>query len=385
MSRRIMSRIAVRSLPSRDPDPVSPPAHWVGSPPTHFTNPWPSYKKHGFSDVISARFGSNRNHIPVPESRDELVKVRRPDWGRGQFGWETKMKSCWLGHAGFLVEMPVNKEGNEEKRGLRILFDAVFSERTSPLIWLGPKRYTPTPCTVDELPEIDLVVISHNHYDHLDFATIKAVYERQKRAGQDLHFFAGLNNKAWFLNAGLGIQEDEVTEMDWWEEKEVTVSGIGSIKLACTPAQHVSRRSPRDGAVALWCSWALEDQCKKRLYFAGDTAYKHVSSESPCPVFDQIGQVFGPFDLALLPIGLYSPVELLSSVHCHPEQTLELHKAIKSKKSIGMHYGTVRGGISAQYEDVREPPRRWQQCCEKEGMWETGECGLCDVGETVFV
>ena len=324
--------------------------------------------------------------MPVPENRDELVKVRTPDWGRSLNGWNTGLKATWLGHAGFLVETPSAKEeGTPEKRGLRILFDAVFSERTSPISFLGPKRYTPTPCQLDDLPEIDLVVISHDHYDHLDIATIKYVYEKQKRLGQDIHFFAGLNNKEWFINAGFGIQPEEVSECDWWDEQEVHVEGVGSIKLACTPTQHFSGRTAFGAGKTLWCSWVVEDaQSGKKLYFAGDTAYKATSAESPCPVFAEIGDLYGPFDLALLPIGLYSPPEFMSSVHCSPDQTLEIHKAIKSKKSIGKHWGTFRGGLSQYHEPVTEPPRRWQECCEQAGVWGT-ECGLCDVGETVMV
>lgn len=344
-------------------------------------------------DALRTRFSPNRNFVPVPETRDELVKVRKPDWGRSHSGWQHGLKATWLGHAGFLVETACSASSmqhassakDHEARGIRILFDAVFSERTSPVGWVGPKRYTPTPCELSELPHIDLIVISHNHYDHLDLAAITHIYKKQKEAGKDIHFFAALGNKHWFLNAGIGITPDEVTECDWWDRQKVDVEGVGSINLNCTPTQHFSGRTPWDSGHTLWCSWAIEDlQSDKRLYFSGDTAYKSTSSETACPAFAQIGKVLGPFDLALLPIGLFSPIEFMSNVHCCPEDSLEIHKAIGSKKTVGMHYGTVRGGLSAQYEDVREPPRRWRECCEKEGRWGT-ECGLCDVGETVMV
>lgn len=381
---RHMSEIAVKILPSRDPAPISPPAHWVGgkNPPTHFTNPWPSFQKHGFVDILRTRFSPNRNFVPVPADREGLVKIRKPDWGRSQPNWEKSLKATWLGHAGFLVEMPSISEG---QRGLRILFDAVFSERTSPFSFLGPKRYTPTPCELSELPEIDIIIISHNHYDHLDIHTVRPVCEAQKAAGRHVQIFAGLNNKPWFLSSGLGLGDDDVHDCDWWEERQLTIDGVGSVRLTGLPAQHTSGRTPFDAGQTLWCSWAVEDVLTgKKLYFAGDTAYKSTSSEIPCPAFDQIGKVFGHFDLALLPIGLYSPREVMSSVHTDPEGSLEIHKAINSKLSIGKHYGTVRGGISQYYEDVLEPPRRWQECCEKEGRWGI-DCRLCDVGETVSV
>lgn len=384
-----MPPLTVRTLSPRKPKgTATPPAHWIGNPPTSFQNPWPSFgKQHNLIDLLRTRFGPNRNFVPVPENREGLVKVRKPDWGRGVHNWQTGLKATWLGHAGFVIETASAKDdGLGEKRGLRILFDAVFSERTSPVSFLGPRRYTPTPCELSELPDIDIVVISHNHYDHLDIATIQYVYQKQKKAGHDIHFFAPLGNKPWFLDsAGAGIQPNEVTECDWWDELEVSVEGVGSVKLSCTPTQHFSARSPFDSGKTLWCSWVVEDMLSmKRLYFAGDTAYKATSSETPCPAFAEIGDVYGPFDLALLPIGAYSPPEFMSTVHCAPEDSLEIHKAIKSKKSIGMHWGTVRGGLSVQYEDVREPPRRWQECCEKEGRWGS-ECALCGVGETVIV
>ncbi|KAH0035520.1 Metallo-hydrolase/oxidoreductase, partial [Aureobasidium melanogenum] len=369
-----MAKIAVTPLPSRNPEPVDPPAHWANNPPTSFKNPWPSFaKQHGFLDALKTRFGTNRNFVPVPETRDELVKVRKPDWGRGLDGWQHKLKATWLGHAGFLVETACSASttglevsadnGKEGTRGIRILFDAVFSERTSPVGWFGPKRYTPTPCTLDELPEVDLVIISHNHYDHLDIATISHVYKKSKAAGKDIHFFAALGNKQWFLNAGIGIAADEVTECDWWDSQTVDVQGVGSINLTCTPTQHFSGRTPFDAGQTLWSSWVVEDvQSSKKLYFSGDTAYKATSAKTACPAFKQIGEVFGGFDLAMVPIGLYSPEWFMSNVHCCPEDSLEIHKDIRSKKTIGMHYGTVRGGLSAQYEDVREPPRRWQEC-----------------------
>ena len=341
--------------------------------------------------MLQTRFGPNRNFVPIPETRDELVKVRTPDWGRGQAGWEKGLKATWLGHAGFVVEMAVAKQeaSQPEKRGLRILFDAVFSERTSPVSWYGPKRYTPTPCDISELPDIDLVVISHDHYDHLDIATIRNVYQRQKAAGKEIHFFAGLNNKQWFLDAGLGIQDDEVTECDWWDEHSVTIEGLGAVKLACTPTQHFSGRTAFGAGKTLWCSWVVEDCSpsstpQKRLFFAGDTAYKAAAAESPCPAFADIGRLYGPFDLAMLPIGLYSPPEFMSTVHCEPKDSLNIHKEVKSRWSVGMHWGTFRGGLSQHYEDVREPPRKWRECCEKDGLWGT-ECGLLDVGETTIV
>ena len=136
------------------------------------------------------------------------------------------------------------------------------------------------------------------------------------------------------------------------------------------------------------------DRPGRKLYFAGDTGYRAVPRDIAlenekdfpcCPAFKDIGDLYGPFDLALLPIGLMTPRFLMSSVHCSPEDSVHVHKDIRSKRSIGMHYGTVRGGISAQYEDVRDPPRRWKAACERAGLLWGEEIGLCDVGESVVV
>ena len=135
------------------------------------------------------------------------------------------------------------------------------------------------------------------------------------------------------------------------------------------------------------------------MFFAGDTAYQSPDSPSPCPAFVNIGNTIGPFDLATVPIGLMTPQSFMGSVHATPEQSLRIHKEVKSKLSIGMHYGTVRGGISAHYEDVRDPPRRWREAAEKEDLWSgggiegggsavdisKGGVGLLDIGETVAV
>lgn len=394
---RMASTITVRPLPPCSPDPSTTKAHHVGSPPKSFQNPWPSFKDNtgGLGSLLKSRFGSHpeKNFVPVPEGpngsrSNELVEIRKPDWAATK--WD-RLRATWIGHASFLVETPA-QGGNE--RGIRILFDPVFSDRTSPLSWLGPKRYTPTPCTLDEVPDVDVVCISHNHYDHLDIATIQHLYSKLKGT---IHFLVGLGIKGWFTQH-VGCDPLEVTELDWWEQCELQVDGVGSIKLTCCPTQHFSGRSIWDMGHTLWCSWAVEGGSKK-LFFAGDTAYQAQDTPSHCPVFKQIGDTLGPFDLATLPIGLCTPQSLMGHVHATPEQSLEMHKELKSKLSIGMHYGTVRGGLSSQYEKVQDPPKRWREAAEKEGLWNGGGVegngeavdttrsgvGLCLVGETVAV
>ena len=367
----------------------SQPSHHVGNPPTSFVNPWPSSHKHSlFEALLTSQ--RNRNFKPVPP-RDKLVAIRKPDWGAGKEG----LKATWIGHASFFVETSASKD---EKRGVRVLFDPVFSERTSPVSFAGPKRYTPTPCTLDELPDVDLVVISHDHYDHMDSDTLLKIYVRRKG---NVHFLVALGNASRLR--GFGIAGEAVTELDWWEGVQVDVPGVGSVAMTCTPAQHFSGRGILDHGSTLWCSWVLDAgpfsntsaitdySTHIKIFFAGDTGYRHVPNEAKesdmpsCPAFKEIGEAFGPFDLSLLPIGLYSPRHFMSPIHCNPEDALCLHKDLKSRKSIGMHYGTVRGGLSQYFEEVTEPPKRFKEACEKDGKVWGKELGLLDVGETLTI
>ena len=384
-------------------------AHHVGAipphPPTSFKNPWPSFdQSHGGPiSALKCRFARDRPpFVPVPEDRAELVQVRRPDFTPPVAG----LKTTWLGHAGFLIQCAAAEGAS---RGINILCDPVFSERTSPVQFFGPKRYTPPPCTLDELADavpVDMVLLSHNHYDHADAATLQ--YFHQKR-GAEIQYVAALGNSRWLK--GFGIPAAQCQELDWWDAMEVELlqeKGIqaASLRVTCTPTQHFSARSPRDSGQDLWCSYALEDlTSSKKLYFAGDTAYRSVpvnglleeeeSKYPACPAFKQIGELLGPFDLALLPIGLCEPRSFMSPVHCNSRDSIHVHKDIRSKRSVGMHWGTVRGGLSSQYEDVRTPPKHWQDVAkEKTYQWRFGEdakeiegweVGLMDVGEGLLV
>ncbi|KAM0804805.1 beta-lactamase superfamily domain-containing protein [Usnea florida] len=381
------SPIAITRVPRKAE--ASHPSHHVGSPPTSFSNPWPSFHKHSLLELLVTS-QRNRDFKPVP-SREHLVPVQKPDWGTGKGG----LKATWIGHASFLVETST-PEGAE--RGVRVLFDPVFSERTSPVTWAGPKRYNPTPCTIDELPDVDLVVISHDHYDHMDSDTLLKIYKRRKGA---VHFLVALGNAARLR--GFGIGGEDVTELDWWEGVQVDVPLAGSITMTCTPSQHFSGRGILDHGTTLWCSWVIDagatrnllgtndSSTSEKVFFAGDTGYRYLPKEAKesdmpsCPVFKEIGEAFGPFDLSLIPIGLFLPRHLMSSVHCSPEDALCLHKDLRSRRSIGMHYGTVRGGISQYFEEVTEPPRRFKEACEKDGSNWGEELGLLNIGETIVV
>lgn len=182
------------------------------------------------------------------------------------------LRATWLGHACYYVEFP---------GGLRVLFDPVFEDRCSPFSWLGPKRYTEMPCKIEDLPTIDAVVISHNHYDHLSYPTIKQI----SRLHPNCHFFAPLGNKQWFADSGI----HNVTELDWWEQRDIALSpmtpaevsspnagGSGDIsaRISCLPCQHTTNRGLFDRCKTLWASWSVESGGRK-VYFAG---YVHSST-----------------------------------------------------------------------------------------------------------
>jgi len=382
--------ITIKRLDSLLPDEAK--SHHIGNPPTGFSNPWPSFTTRPRSALtfFKVRFARDRPaFVPVPD-RTELVPVRQVDFSNTEAG----PKVTWIGHASFLLQTSTPPGAC---RGINILCDPVFAERTSPVKFAGPKRYTPTPCTLQELTdsvEVDLIVISHNHYDHADAETLRYIYSRQEG---NVHFLTGLNNARWLTS--LGITPAAITELDWWERVDVNVERIGSVRITCTPSQHFSARSLFDHNQDLWCSYAIEevsvDGKPKKIYFAGDTGYRsvpqpHMSREEEdalpvCPAFKQVGELLGPFDLALLPIGLCSPRDFMSQVHTNAWDSVRIHQDIKSKKSIGMHWGAVRGGISQEYEDVRTPPKHWKMACEEAGLKWGEDIGLMDVGETLIL
>lgn len=363
------------------------PDHHVGNPPHKFKNPWPSYYSGGLIAAYRTRLQTPTNFVPVPADRAGLVNVRKPEFEQVQN--PAGLRATWIGHASFLIETTSTKE----QKSLRILLDPVWSDRVGPYNLVGPVRFTPPPCTIEDLPWIDAVCISHDHYDHLDLPTLRQLMRKQKG---DLQFFCGLGVKSVLTNLGADIMNDQVTELDWYDGVRLSNDHGSSVELVCTPAQHHSGRVPWGFHKTLWCSWVIQETFheKKKLFFAGDTGYCHVTSDQelshknashpPCPAFAHIGELYGPFDLALLPIGCFRPRSVLSGQHSSPEDSLAIHKDVRSKKSIGMHYGTLRGAFSANYEPVTEPPKLWRKGVEERGLQWGKEVGLCDIGETVM-
>ena len=309
-------RTAVSLLtPNHPPSHTQPPTHHVNSPPTSFRNPWPSYQGSSPMKVFRTRFlnSSSKNFVPIPTDRSQLVPVRKPNFLPSADD-AAKLKATWFGHASFLIETPC-VQNTKAERGLRLLVDPVWSTKVGPYNKIGPTRFIDFACTIEELPEIDAVLISHDHYDHLDSPTLSMLNTKQKG---HLRFFGALGIRNTLTGLGVGIREDQITELDWWDGVKFEKEGVGSANFVCTPAQHRSGRAPWNFDKSLWCSWVVSTSLpssseNKNIFFAGDTGYCSVSSDDeethhaaphpPCPAFKEIGDLYGPFDLALLPIG----------------------------------------------------------------------------------
>lgn len=204
----------------------------------------------------------------VPDTSGPTVTVRKPEFLPTRD--TTKLRATWLGHACYYIEFP---------GGLRVLFDPVLDKHCGPYGLLGPKRYTPAPCEIKDIPLIDAVVISHNHYDHLSHPGVTEI----AKLHPNCHFFVPLGNKSWFHSCGI----EKVTEMDWWDERDITLSpsndanaqmevtgkattGPAEIRarLGFLPSQHVTARTPFDRFKTLWGSWSIESGGSK-VYFTG--------------------------------------------------------------------------------------------------------------------
>ncbi|MCK4827536.1 MBL fold metallo-hydrolase [bacterium] len=209
-----------------------------------------------------------------------------------------------LGHSTILLQI-----GNKVW-----LTDPIFSERASP--YIGPKRFHPAPIVVEELPPIEGVLISHNHYDHLDHDSIVKLKNRVK------HFYVPLGLGQILVS--WGVQSDKVTELDWWESKQ-----IGNVELVSTPAQHFSGRGLFDTDETLWTSWVIRTS-QHSVYFSGDTGYFEG--------FREIGEKYGPFELTFLECGGYH--DSWRSMHMMPEDNLKAFKDLKGKTLVPIHNGT---------------------------------------------
>ncbi|HEX7545330.1 MAG TPA: MBL fold metallo-hydrolase [Gemmatimonadaceae bacterium] len=332
--------------------PITPPLHH--RPDGRFRNPWPGSVEHGLRSMLKWTFDRARNGTlgfrargtpPVAVLPLPVVARPHPD----------ECRLTWIGHSTFLVQVG----------GLNVLTDPVFAERASPLRFAGPRRLAPPGLAIDALPPIDLVLQSHDHYDHLDVETVRILARRSA-------------STVWCAPLGvadrlraLGVRH--VTECDWL----ATAEPVRGAQVACVPARHFSGRSLRERDATLWCGWTLRAGTR-RVYFVGDSAFH--------PDFASIGEREGPFDAVLMPIGAYDPRWFMSAVHMDPEEAVAAFVALRSAHPAhpcvmaAMHWGT----FVLTDEPVDEPPRRARAAWKSSGM-DDGALWVFAPGETKVI
>lgn len=257
----------------------------------------------------------------------------------------------WVGHSSFLLQVG----------GLNILTDPVWSDRCAPVQWAGPKRHVAPGIPFDELPPIDIVLQSHDHYDHFDDWTVRAI----ARAHPSAHWIAPLGVGRRLRARGVSA----VTEFDWWDQHTAS-----SCRVTCVPAQHFSGRTPWDRNASLWCGFVLHLE-HHTLYFVGDTGWHDG--------FGEIGAKCGPFDAVLMPIGAYDPRWIMQPVHLDPEEAVRAYNALRAAHPgsaptmIAKHWGT----FVLTDEPLDEPPARARAAWHHAGH-ASNKLWIMSVGET---
>ncbi|OUM61851.1 hypothetical protein PIROE2DRAFT_62266 [Piromyces sp. E2] len=269
---------------------------------------------------------------------------------------DTDVQLIWLGHAAFLLQM----------NGFNILIDPLLHKRASPLKFVGPYRCKDRGFkSFADLPAIDVILYTHNHYDHLDRPTLKEIFREKKNKKCQIICPVGI--KKWFRRKLLRIPSRQIHEVDWWDDFEISrlpentnikdkellnkviADSKQKIVLSCVPCQHNSGRSLFDQNKTLWCGWVAKDQ-KYSIYHAGDTGYRSTPNKFSeedldkfpyCPAFKQIGKIHGPFDIACIPVGPVYPASIISPDHANANDAVNIHIDCQSKHSIAMHWGTV--------------------------------------------
>lgn len=301
----------------------------------------------GTWEMLKAWFGGDQ--IREPTEPIPMVK-RTPESLSGPASDTPRI--TWMGHSSTIIELD----------GTRILTDPMWSKRASPVSFAGPKRFHPTPIALEDLPPIDAVVVSHDHYDHLDMQTIKTLSAWIPVFVVPLGIGAHL--ESW------GVSPERIVELDWWEEHVVR-----NVRLVATPARHFSGRGLKNRNQSLWASWAFVGP-GHRMFFSGDTGM-HAD-------FDEIGARLGPFDVTMLEVGAYNT--WWRNVHLGPEQAVDAHLRLGGRVMMPVHWGTFSLALHGWTEPVErllvetkrrhvtlvtprpgetvdaarpEPPRRW--------------------------
>jgi N-acyl-phosphatidylethanolamine-hydrolysing phospholipase D len=313
-------------------------------PPHHlpdgtFRVPWPMEGADDRGAASLLRWQWERlTHRPPPNPAPGALPLAESDVARPRAP-AGEVRVTWVGHATFLLQIG----------GLNLLTDPVWSRRASPLRWLGPARFVPPGIPWEQLPPIDAVLLSHDHYDHLDDDTVRRLHAR---FGDGLRWLTPLAYRDWLGARGI----TRVEERDWGEAAELP-GPAGPLRATCLPVQHWTRRGLREFNDRLWGSWMLETPDGRRVYFAGDSGY--------WSGFREIGERFGPLDGALIPIGAYEPRWFMRPAHMNPEEAVRTYRDLGGSGTfVGMHWGTFR----LTDEDPLEPPVRTRAAWAEAGL-----------------
>lgn len=283
-----------------------------------------------------------RNEVPIERAEwPEWVDVNSDDAPIERVEG-SDVRITFVNHSTFLIQT----------EGYNILTDPVFSERTSPVSFFGPKRVHQTGIAMSDLPKIDVIIISHDHYDHLDLDSIKTLIKR--------------DNPNVYLGLGVGNRlpkSDKIIELDWWESTKIA----NNFKLWFLDVQHFSGRTLTDRNSTLWGGFLLEVNGKK-IYFGGDSGY--------ADHYKRTHAKFGPVDIAFLPIGAYAPREMFKEIHLNPEEAVLAHLELEADLSIGMHYGAFQ--LTAER---REEPIEFLEVAKKNAGVDSSSFITLDVGK----
>jgi N-acyl-phosphatidylethanolamine-hydrolysing phospholipase D len=302
-----------------------------------FFNPWPGGRQRGLRDFFKWILGERWRHPRLLDSNTRLLARATPAFRTPHADYD-ELVVTWIGHTSFLVQIG----------SANVLLDPVWGQRASPVSFAGPRRVVPPGIDFDVLPSIDLIVISHDHYDHLDLPTVRRLVREHPSA----RWVAPLGVGAWLRRHDAVV----AAELDWWQTVRV-----GTLELGCTPARHFAGRTPYNRDHTLWSGWSIRAG-GRAMFFAGDTG-RHLE-------FEKITQEFGPFDAAFLPIGAYDPRWLMQPVHMDPAEAVDAYSDIvrangeKPCTFVATHWGTFK----LADEPVDEPPRLTREAWRRAGL-----------------
>ena len=344
------------AMTDKDNKPADKPAHHRAA---GFQNNYQPFEPKSLAQVLRWRLQSALGRLPkAPLAAIPAVSADM-DFVHRNVGATQQPAVTWIGHATVLAQLG----------GLNVLTDPMFSQRASPLGFIGPKRAQPPGLGLRQLPPIDVVLVSHNHHDHLDLASVTAL---ASQGGGSPLFVVPLGLAAWFRSHGV----DRVIELDWWQSHALHTSN-GTAELVLVPAQHWSARGIKDQMTTLWGGFALfAPDC--HFFFAGDTGYSRDFLDMRERFADrQTAALGGGFDIALLPLGAYEPRWFMQQQHVNVPEAVKIHRDLGAKRSLGVHWGT----FAMSDEPLDEPPRVLAALREAEGLSED-EFFTLAIGET---